>query len=232
MHPYQGAPFFWVFLHFSTHVMVSKNRDILLSTAYLPPVIYFAHIVHARSVYLEKKETYIKQTYRNRCEIYSANGKLRLSIPVIRVNGNHTRTDDILISHKENWPRSHWRALESAYNSSPYFLYYKDALAPFFNHRYTSLFEYNTGLLNTILELLDLYSEIRFTETYSQTDDDIVDLRNKISPDISVSKDHFPEYQQVFSEKSGFLPNLSILDLLFNEGPGALEYLNSVKREA
>ena len=211
--------------------MTSKNRDILLSTAYLPPVLYFAHIAKARTVYLEKKETYIKQTYRNRCEIYSANGKLRLSIPVIRVNGNHTKTNDILISHRENWPSEHWRALESAYNSSPYFLYYKDALVPYFNDRATSLFEYNTRLLNTILELLELYPEIRFTETYSQADDDLVDLRNTISPDISVGKDHFPEYQQVFSEKSGFLHNLSILDLLFNEGPGALEYLNSVKRE-
>ena len=212
--------------------MASKNRDILLSTAYLPPVLYFAHIAKARTVYLEKKETYTKQTYRNRCEIYSANGKLRLSIPVIRVNGNHTKINDIIISHSENWPRAHWRAFESAYNSSPYFLYYKDALAPFFNDRHTSLFEYNTSLLNTILELLELYPEIRFTETYSQANDDLVDLRNKISPDISISKDHFPEYQQVFSEKSGFLPNLSILDLLFNEGPGSLEYLNSVKREA
>jgi hypothetical protein len=111
--------------------MKTKN-SILLATAYLPPVQYFMAIVNADDVYIEKHETYHKQTFRNRCEIYTANGKLPLTIPVIKVNGNHTRIDEITISDQYKWQILHWRAIKIAYSNSPFFLYYKDDLSVFF----------------------------------------------------------------------------------------------------
>ena len=208
--------------------MPETYSKILLSTAYFPTVIYFAYLIHAETVYLEMKETYTKQTYRNRCEICSANGKLRLSIPVIKIHGNHTKTEAIMISGQESWARNHWRAIESAYNASPFFLYYTDALKPFFQESTACLFDHNTTLLQTLCNLIDL--DINFLETgsYKKEYPDITDLRNIEQKDRTLNKDLFPQYQQVFSDRTGFLPNLSILDLLFNEGPNTLEYLKSV----
>lgn len=195
----------------------------------MPPIEYFVWIMKADSIIIEREENYIKQTYRNRCEINSANGKLLLSIPVIKTNGNHTKVKDVKIDYSENWQLNHWRAIVSAYNHSPYFLYYKDELEKYYFNNYIYLFDFNTQLIRTILKLLPINRNIVNTDEYLKSvDENCIDLRNKISPKM-LTFINWPKYTQVFNERWGFLPNLSIVDLLFNVGPQSAEYLLSIK---
>lgn len=207
---------------------MEKTTGILLSSAYFGPIEYFAHLVNAHEIYIEKEEHYFKQTYRNRCKIYTANGMQALTIPVIKVNGNHTKMRDVQISNAEKWQLLHWRTITAAYNHSPYFLYYKDEIEPFYFNQYKYLFDFNNQQLNTILKILDIDVEINYTDSYSKkTETRMLDLRNKLNPKKE-SSTHFNPYTQVFTEKFGFIPNLSILDLIFNEGPQSLSYLQTL----
>jgi hypothetical protein len=210
--------------------MKSIQLPLILSTSYLPPIEYFTSIINSKEVIIEKKESYKKQTYRNRCEIYSSNGKLDLSIPIIKINGHNTKTEDIIISYKYNWQKKHWRAIESAYNSSPFFLYYKDDLIKFFAEKYESLIDFNFDLLMVLFEMLEIKPEVKFSKEFIKYyDENSIDKRNIISPKNNInSSENFPAYTQVFDTKLGFIPNLSIIDLIFNEGPNAIEYLNNV----
>ncbi len=201
---------------------------LILSTSYLPPIEYFTSIINSKEVIIEKKESYKKQTYRNRCEIYGSNGKLNLSIPIIKVNGHNTKTEDIQISYTENWQKNHWRAIESAYNSSPFFLYYKDDLIKFFNEKHENLINFNYDLLMVLFEILEIKSKVKFSNKFIKNyDENYIDKRNLISPKNNTNNyKKFPAYTQVFDTKHGFIPNLSIIDLIFNEGPGAIDYLH------
>ena len=200
----------------------------LLPTSYLPPLAYVAEIAHHGEVLIESHETFHKQTYRSRCEIYGANGILPLSIPVFKPGGSHTKTKDIQISYHNGWQHVHWISLLSAYNASPYFLYYKDYFEQFYFKKYKYLIDFNTELLETIIRLIGKKCVISYTEQYKNKCIDVIDMRNafnkrgKTKPSILVS------YYQVFSCKYGFLPNLSIVDLLFNEGKQSLNYLFSI----
>lgn len=200
----------------------------LIPTSYLPPLTYMAEIAHCGEVYIELYESYPKQTYRNRCEIYGANGILPLSIPVFKPEGSHTKTRDIQISYYYRWQHVHWISLLSAYNTSPYFLYYKDYFEPFYFKKYKYLADFNSELLETIIRLIGIKCVISCTEQYDKQCADLKDMRNvfnkrgKTKPVVPLS------YYQVFSNKYGFLPNLSIVDLLFNEGKQSLNYLVSI----
>ncbi|MCX6232149.1 MAG: WbqC family protein [Bacteroidetes bacterium] len=198
--------------------------EILLSTAYLPPVSYIAAIHHSDILKIEKYENYIKQSYRNRCNIMTSNGLLSLSIPVNKVDGNHTLLKDIRISYLSNWQMNHWRAIESAYNKSPFFLYYRDDLERFYKHSYEFLIDYNTDLLNLLLKKLNISVDIEYSEAFSPISNDENDYRYRISPKLDIDLNNFPHYYQVFEAKHGFIPDLSIIDLLFNEGPQAKNY--------
>jgi len=169
--------------------------------------------LHSERITLEAFETYKKQSCRNHCAVYGPNGKQRLSIPVIKVNGNHTLTKDIRISYFQDWQKVHWRSIETAYNNSPFFLFYRDHLEPLYFKKFDFLLDFNTKLLEVLLKILRNEKQIEFTDHFENA---------------SIDQDHllFPSYTQVFEAKSGFLPNLSIIDLLFNLGPEALEYLN------
>jgi hypothetical protein len=204
---------------------MTTNKPVLLSTAYLPPVPYFAIMANAGEVVVEQYETYRKQTFRNRCEIYSANGKIPLIIPVHKPSGNHTMTKDILVSRDENWQTLHWRAIKTAYANSPFFLYYQDELQPFFEKKTTGLLDFNTKLIQAILEMIGLKIKISYTTDFIVGQDEVLDYRWKITPKKPF--DEFPakEYYQSFNEKHGFISNLSIIDLLFNLGPETGEYL-------
>ncbi len=197
----------------------------LFSTAYLGSIEYFANLVRHKNIFIDVGEHYIKQTYRNRCVIYAANGKLPQIIPVVKVNGNHTKTKDIKIDYSGRWQKNHWRSIVSAYNQSPFFLYYKDDLETIFEKKFDFLIDFNTELTKIILNFIEAETTIHLSEDYiDSTEPETIDFRNSFSPKKPPTLSH-PSYIQVFSEKYGFIPNLSIIDLLFNEGPNTLDYL-------
>ncbi len=204
---------------------MNSETDLLLSTAYLPPVEYMALLVTQTSINIEAHETFLKQSYRNRCNIMTANGCLSLTIPVNKPNGNKTKTKDIQIQNSEEWFTNHWRAIVSAYSGSPFFLYYKDDFEDFYSGRYNNLLEYNTLLITKVLYILNTVAEINLTDSFNSPQGLKHDYRYSISPKKSYLIEEFEEYVQVFSNKFKFVPNLSILDLLFNLGPETKEYL-------
>lgn len=158
----------------------------------------------------------------------TANGIQDLIIPVIKVNGNNTRIDAMQISYATDWQRVHWRAITSAYSSSPYFMYYEDLFKPLFeSNGFTSLLDFNMKILEIILKTLNIKRDIQFTEQFTK-DVDGKDLRYTISPKKTDTIGDFNPYEQVYSYKLPFSPNLSIIDLIFNIGPEAKLYLNKI----
>lgn len=198
-----------------------------LSTAYLAPIQYYGKLARY-PVFIERDCNYVKQTYRNRCNIASANGVMPLTIPVDKGEKEKCLTRDIRISSHADWQTLHWRAITSAYNSTPFFEYYIDDLIPFYEKKWDFLFDFNNEIQQKIIELLDINVNIRFTEEY-KTDfsADEMDFRETIHPKKKTEdKDFSPvPYYQVFEQKFGFQPNLSIIDLLFNMGNEAVLYL-------
>lgn len=195
----------------------------LFTTAYFPSISYMARFLQEDAPLIEVCETYHKQTYRNRCRVMTANGVESLSVPVVKVNGNHTMTKDMTISTIEPWQHIHSRCLESAYKASPYFDHYYDYLRPIFEGHFDRLIDLNDAALRAVLKMLKTKKEIVHTTDYVREAEN--DLREAFSPKKNVDASLFPTYYQVFSEKFPFAPDLSVLDLVFNEGPEAEEYL-------
>lgn len=200
----------------------------LFSTAYFAPLQYYWHWRRSERPMVEACEHYMKQTWRNRCLIGTANGPMVLSIPV---EGNIEKNSicDVRLSDHGNWRHLHWNSIESAYNSSPFFEYYVDDLRPFFEKKPSFLFDFNEEIREKMCELLEIEASSRQTTEYlpeREITDGWVDLRNTIHPKKLVDPIFKSEpYYQVFDRKFGFQPNLSILDLLFNMGPEAILYL-------
>lgn len=192
---------------------------------YFGPVSYFAELIHAENLKLEAYEHFPKQTYRNRCYIQGANGKLRLAIPT-KHNGARA-IKDIQISDDYNWQKEHFKSLVSAYKSSPYFEFYEDDLAPVFEQKEKFLLDLNLKTLAFINSKLKLDLKFDLTEKHELVDEDL-DFRNRFNAKTDPAGNH-PEYMQVFGEKFGFMPDLSILDLLCNEGPKSSTYLDELK---
>ena len=191
----------------------------LLPISYLGPVAYYSAILQSEQIFIETKEHFIKQSFRNRCTIMGANGTQTLTIPKERKSSDKTLISDISISNQDNWQKSHWQSIVSAYNSSPFFEYYKDDLLPFYNTKHNTLFDFNLKLSKTILELMQVEKKLNFTSKF-QKEFNGLDFRS--SKFILKNQE---EYQQVFCEKYSFIPNLSILDVLFNLGPETTSYL-------
>lgn len=204
-------------------------HTILLSTAYLPPIEYFFHLDRCEDILIEQFETYKKQTYRNRSLIYTEKGIMPLSIPITKPNGNHTKTNEIEIFQNDNWQKNHWKSIQSAYQASPFFLYYKDELEVFYTTKYKRLIDFNNDLLFKLVELTDIETKISFTSDFIETDSLEDDLRFKISPKEKPTINTLKNYTQVFTERHGFINNLSIIDLLFNMGPETLDYIRGLK---
>ena len=200
---------------------------VLLTTAYLPPISYIAGCLCSDQIIIERFETYPKQTFRNRCNIYGPNGLQNLSIPVVKVNGNHTQTKDIRIYQNIPWKRLHWRSIETAYNNSPFFLYYKDLFIKAFEKQFDFLIDLNSHLLITILDILKIKNEIGYTDHFLKDKKGILDLQTFSNKKKTSSNDTFPHYTQVFSPIHGFLADLSIIDLIFNLGPESKDFLVS-----
>lgn len=205
--------------------MMTQHTGILLSTAYFAPVRYFSKLVSFHEIYLEQHEHFIKQTYRNRAVILGANGPISLIIPVEKGRGKKIKIRDLRIAYDEEWQRNHWRTIFSAYNSSPFFEYYADDLESFFLKKPKYLFDLNLKITETIMEIMEIPVGMNLTEAFEQIPDNYPNFREKINPKAHRNTDdpYFePQpYTQVFSEKFGFVPDLSILDLLFNEGPSS-----------
>ncbi len=212
--------------------MINKRETpALLSTAYFGPTGYYSKLLLYNEVFIEQYENFTKQTYRNRCEIMGANGLIPLVVPVVKGRGPKILIRDILISYDTQWQRNHWRTIFSAYNSSPYFTYYKDDLRDYFNNRWKYLLDFNMAINERICELAGIDADIKLTSGFENVPEGTVNLRDFFTPkkhkgitDISFSA---KEYTQVFSDKFGFVSNLSILDLLFNEGPNSFNRLSS-----
>ncbi|MFA6087978.1 WbqC family protein [Mucilaginibacter sp.] len=197
----------------------------VLPMFYLPPVEYFTKLNNFKpNILLEVEEHFPKQTYRNRANIYSPDGMLTLTVPVSKGSKNHTKTKDVKISYDFKWQRLHWLSLGACYRSSAYFEYYEDDFAPFYEKNFTYLVDYNREQLELLLRLLKIKLPLQFTETYEAAYPHLIDLRNVISAKNVPDTEQKP-YFQVFEERKGFLKNLSIVDLLFNQGPQALNYL-------
>jgi len=193
--------------------------ECLLPISYLGPVAYYSAILQSEEIFIETKEHFIKQSFRNRCTIMGSNGSQTLTIPKERKSSDKTLISDISISNQDNWQKLHWQSIVSAYNSSPFFEYYKDELLSFYNTEHKNLFDFNLKLSKTILRFLQVEKELNFTSKF-QKESNRLDFRS--SKFILKNQE---EYQQVFCEKYSFIPNLSILDVLFNLGPETTSYL-------
>jgi WbqC-like protein family len=202
--------------------------NILLHPTYFPNISHCVGIANAQSILFEIEDNYQKQTYRNRTTIYAANGKLILSIPVVFTQKNRQKFRDVKIANETHWQTQHWKSLQSAYRTSPFFEFYEDELQPLFTKKETSLLDFNFKCLEVIFDCLQLDSTFTKTESYQKIIEDKTDLRHM----VNTKKEQvqlFNNYTQVFNNKHGFINNLSILDLLFNEGTNALSYLQSQK---
>jgi hypothetical protein len=201
----------------------------LLSITYLGPVQYFTKFLLHTETIIEQYDHYIKQTYRNRCHIMGANGMLPLSIPVLKGEAHKTYVRDIRIDNQKKWQKLHWRSIVSAYRHSPFFEFYVDELSPFFEQTYAFLMDYDVALLEWILRSLEMDINLSYSMAFTDTaGEHSADYREVIHPKRDLSSDPFfvpVAYPQVFADRHGFRANLSIIDLLFNEGPNARSVL-------
>jgi len=197
----------------------------LMPMFYLPPVEYFTTLnKHKPNVLIEKHEHFPKQTYRNRAHVYTPDGVLSLVVPVAKGAKVHTPVKDVKISNDFNWQRLHWLSLQACYRRSAYFEFYEDGFARFYEDKFEYLFDYNEQLLNMILKFLKMPVQFQFTDEYFRDHDNLTDYRNTFNPKKDSGFEQKP-YFQVFEERKGFMKNLSIVDLLFNQGPQSVNYL-------
>jgi hypothetical protein len=199
---------------------------IILSSAAFPSVSYLKAIVLAEHTTIEQFENYIRQSFRNRYVIYAANGLLSLSIPVILATNKKTRIKDVRIDYDTNWQKQHYKSIESAYRSSPFFEFLIDDFQTFFSENHKFLFDYNLKVLDLVFNILDIDKKIDLTTDFENISTCKTDLRSAIHPKKeSIYKDQLKTYPQVFSDRFGFKADLSCLDLLFNLGIEAYSYL-------
>lgn len=198
----------------------------LLPVFYLPPISWFVEFLKQdQEITLEMFEHFPKQTYRNRVNIYGANGKLSLIIPIQHKGKSIMK--EVEISYAEDWQKLHWKSIKNAYQSSPYFEYYEEKLLKIFDNRSPLLSTFNLNALQIILEILKIEKDFTLSESYEKEFEG-KDYRTSFSAKKE-SETILPEYYQTFSDKLGFLSDLSIIDLLCNMGPESNTYLKSIK---
>lgn len=195
----------------------------LFTSLYLAPISYYKQYLSCDEALIEQYNHYEKKTFQNRCEILSANGKIALSIPIEKNSQPKTAFKDVRIAYFTDWQKQHLRAFMSAYQNSPFYEYYIDDFLPLYEKETKYLLDFNMALHSTVMEAIEEVRPTSLTDSFSQ-DVDVSDYRFAFTPK-SKAKDTTKPYTQVFSEKMDFVPNLSILDLLFNLGPETELYL-------
>ena len=181
-------------------------------------------IVAAEKVVFEMEDNYQKQTYRNRAHIAHTNGRLLLNIPIKHSkDGTRQKTKDVYVENDFPWQSQHWKSLQTAYRTSPFFEFYEDDLEPLFTEPVGKLMDHNLTIFSLVSELIGIEVDLSKTDRYDVTSEHM-DLRSLVVSKSEASQP-FKTYSQVFQSNHGFLSNLSILDLLFNEGPNTLQYL-------
>lgn len=204
------------------------NRPVvklLLHPTYFPNTLTFSTLIQHEVIW-EVEDNYQKQTYRNRCYICTDRGKLQLTIPIKHVGGKQGRQKykEVRIDNSYPWQRQHWRSIQTAYRTSPYFEYYEDQLIPIFEDQHTFLLDFNLMTTELLCEILEVPMPSSRTESYQVISEEHKDLRLLVNAKHKIDLEQDP-YIQVFGDRHGFIKNLSTLDLIFNEGPGALSYL-------
>ncbi len=197
----------------------------VLCPAYLPNVVNFSWMIKQPKVYFYGGLSYEKQSFRNRAEIYGANGKLKLIIPIKHSQGSKKKSyKNVSIDYDKNWQKIHWKSICSAYRSSPYFEYYESELCPFFQKKQVTLFHFNIILIEKLMLLIEHSFDYQIVNSGLTK----LDILHSLISAKKVYKTEFKTYIQVFKNKYGFIPNLSILDVLFNLGPETKRYLNNI----
>lgn len=192
---------------------------------YLPPIDYFSAALQANlPLVLDQHEHFPKQTFRNRASIHGANGQLDLIIPILKGSRVHTSMKNVKISNDFNWQRLHWMSLETAYRSSAFFEFYEAEFAPFYEKKWDYLLEFNQEITDLLIRLLKLDLSFEQSESYLEPTEILLDFRSSIhpkKPSVYPQKSYF----QVFEDRNGFIPHLSIVDLLFSQGPQSNRFL-------
>lgn len=197
----------------------------IFSSSLFGPVHYFTHLLSAKKVLIETSCNYPRQTYRNRYVILGANGLMSLSVPIEKEHGKKTLTRNVKIAYDTPWQDLHWKSIVAAYNSSPFFLYYRDDLEPFFNKKWKYLLDLNMASTEWAMDIIDIETELIPTQDYYSPTKEDLDLRELIHPkkEWQIDPTFQPQpYRQVFNLDGTFIPNLSVLDLIFNKGPESL----------
>ena len=195
-------------------------NSLLIEPHYLPSISWILKVASYDTVYLDVSSNYVKASYRNRCKVLSPNGVLTLSVPLSKATGNRDTMKTVKISFEENWQKIHWMTLMSCYRRSPYFEFFEDTLAPYYQKKYDLLIDLNYDLLKLLFKICKVRTEIRFTDHYIEPGmEGFDDLRNVITPKwVNPLKMELPRYPQVFSDRFDFFSDLSMIDLIFNDG--------------
>ena len=203
----------------------------IFQPTFFAPVIQYVYLSKTEQIRFEQFDNFQKQTYRNRCYIYGANGMQLLTVPIKHTKSNsNQKTKDVEIDHSFNWRRNMIKSLEASYRSSPFFEFYEDDIIEVFEKKHRFLLDLNLQSFEVIEQCLQSGRSYEFTTEFQLSYDKAEDQR--ILANAKTASDHKLEpYTQVFESKHGFIPNLSILDLLFNEGTAALDYLERQKTE-
>jgi len=210
---------------------IYSEKEVLNELHYLPNVHYFSSFFHSRGLVLDDCSRFVKQSYRNRTRIAGANRVLELIIP-LKKGKTHQRIKDVMIDYQQPWQKKHWTSIVSAYNNSPFFQYYRDDIAERLFKKEPFLWDFNLNLLHYLMDIIGINKNISFLSFHDCSDNTLIDLRNQIHPKSSRQIPFIQDcpYMQVFENKSGFIPGLSIIDLIFNMGNESYQVIkNSIK---
>ena len=204
---------------------MNSNNSIIIEAQYFPPIEYFKQFVQFPHIVIEAHENYQKGSYRNRCHIANSTGVQVLSVPLRKGKNANQPIREVAIAYDMDWQKQHWQSIRTAYGSAPFWEHYAPQLEPFFLKKYDYLFDLNMAIFETFFKILKLKNTINISlsNSYNLDFTEGVDFRNKILPNKSDFQGE--KYAQLFQERTGFLPNLSILDLVFCTGPQAMSVI-------